>query len=184
MKILAFLQNQWFDDPEGVKAMLNRQRECGEYTQEQMRERVRRRLIHYALFAGCLTGRRLKQVFGEMTNKIIWEEGSREIGGKASSFFPPDDAHIIATVGTEMPDIILCFGSANRKVMQSRFPWPICGFPVIYMPHPAARHATVMDELREGEMAMQILISEKTPYIDPAVISKRPVIGPPSERYS
>ena len=160
MKILAFLQNQWFKDPEGVKAMLNRQRECGEYTQEQMRERVRRRLIHYALFTGCLTGRRLKSVFGELTNDIVWEEGSREIGGHASSFFEPDVAHIIATIATESPDIILCFGAANKKVMEKHFPWPTSPYRVIYMPHPAARHASVMDELREGEMAMQIFLIE------------------------
>lgn len=161
MKILAFLQNQWFNDPEGVKAMLNRQRDCGEFTQEQMRHRVRRRLIHYALFAGCLTGRRLKRTFGKLTDEIVWEEGSPEIGGKASSFFPPDEKHILATIEEEKPDFILCFGASNRPVLEKLCPCPISPYRVIFMPHPAARHVTVMDDLKEGEMALQLGMIEK-----------------------
>lgn len=161
MKILAFLQNQWFNDPEGVKAMLNRQRDCGECTQEQMREKVRRRLIHYALFAGCLTGKRLKQAFGEaLCAEIVWEEGSREIGGKASSFFKPDREHIQATIAREKPDVILCFGASNKPIVDSLCPWPQSDVHVIFMPHPAARHVTVMTELREGEMALQMFMAQ------------------------
>jgi hypothetical protein len=162
VKIVAFLQNQWFNDPEGVKAMLNRQREVGEYTQEQMRARVRRRLIHYALFAGCLTGRRLKRAFGELTSSIIWEEGSREIGGKSSAFFPPDEAHIRAVIEEEKPDFILCFGASNRPVIEKLYPWPTSAIQVFFMPHPAARHATVAQELADGEMALQIAMQERS----------------------
>lgn len=160
MKIVAFLQNQWFNDPEGVRTMLNRQRDCVGYTQEQMRARVRRRLIHYALFAGCLTGRRLKKAFGDMTNDIVWEEGSSEIGGKASAFFPPDVSHISAVIEEEKPDIILCFGASNRPVIEKLCPWPNSPIRVIYMPHPAARHATVSQELADGAMSLQLALLE------------------------
>lgn len=160
MKIIAFLQNQWFNDPEGVKAMLDRQRECGEYTQEQMRERVRRRLIHYALFAGCLTGRRLKKAFGELTSTIIWEEASRVISGNARDFHPPDEHHIKNVLATEKPDVILSFGKANRTVFERLCPRPTSDIHVIYMPHPAARQATVPQELADGEMALQLFMIE------------------------
>lgn len=158
VKILAFLQNQWFSDPDGVRQMLARHDKDIE-----RRERVRRRLIHYALFAGCLTGRRLRKIFGALCDSIIWEEGSREVGGKASAFFPPDAPHILATVAAEQPDVVLCFGASNKKVFEKHFPWPSSSLRVIYFPHPAARHESVMRELQEGEIAMQILLQEKNP---------------------
>lgn len=45
MKILAVLQNQWFHDPEKVKAIIERT------------PKARRKIITYSLFAGCRTGR-------------------------------------------------------------------------------------------------------------------------------
>jgi hypothetical protein len=147
LKILAFLQNMWVHDPEGVKAMLNRQRECGEFTQEQMREKVRHRLIHYALFAGCLTGRRLKKAFGEeLCRQIVWEEGSREIEGKASTFVPPDLEHMLARCREEKPDLVLLFGKANAALCKDVL-LAITPSQVICAPHPAARQATVPADL-------------------------------------
>jgi hypothetical protein len=49
--IVAFLQNQWFKDPDRVRQMLTRAES------DDIREKLRDRMIHYALFAGCLTGR-------------------------------------------------------------------------------------------------------------------------------
>src|SRR5580692_11689610 len=131
MKIVAFLQNQWFKEPERVKAML-----ALHDNDRVMQERVRRRLIHYALFAGCVTGRRLKKAFGNLTDKIIWEEGSREISGNASQFFPPDESHIRKIIDTERPDFILSFGRANRPIIESLCPSSRKDVMVIYMPHP------------------------------------------------
>ena len=60
MKLLAVLQNQWFHDPDKVRAMIARTPAC------------RRRVITYSLFAGCRTGRVLKAVFGERCREIVW----------------------------------------------------------------------------------------------------------------
>lgn len=101
MKILAFLQNQWFKDPEGVKAMF------AEHPER------RERYIEAFLFMGCLTGRRLKSALGEeLCNQIVWEEISPEIGGHASSKFPPDLAHII---GKHKPDVVIRVWRARKR---------------------------------------------------------------------
>ena len=73
---LAFLQNMWVRDPERVK------RDIARYGEE-----CRLTYIEYCLFAGCLTGRRLRQAFGEdLLDRIVWEESTREIAGNASRF--------------------------------------------------------------------------------------------------
>jgi hypothetical protein len=149
-KILAFLQNQWFDDPDGVKAMLARHDH-----EPVIRERVRRRLIHYALFAGCLTGRRLKKAFGDLTSEILWEEGSRVISGNARDFHPPDAVHIRWTIIEEKPDFILCFGRANKPIIEAICPSSDKSVRVIYMPHPAARQVTVPQALADGMASLQ-----------------------------
>lgn len=146
MKILAFLQNQWFHDPEGVKRSI-----------ERYGEKYRRRLIVYALFAGCLTGRRLKKALGEeLCSQIVWEEGSREISGNASQFFPPDVEHIKARIDAERPDVVILFGKANREIVHLI----TSAEPRHYLvaPHPAARQATVPGELKElGNRLMKLM---------------------------
>lgn len=132
MKILAFLQNQWFRDPEGIKEIFAAHPER------------RERYIAAYLFMGCLTGRRLKSAFGEeLCDRIVWEEISSEIGGHASSKFPPDPEHIERVIRKHEPDVIICFGklaSDGLSTMIARLgTLPIKGFSVLYGPHPAAR---------------------------------------------
>jgi hypothetical protein len=146
VKVLAFLQNQWFKDPEGVKAMLDRQRPVSQFTQEQMREAVRRRFIAYALFAGCLTGRRLKSALGEKWCKaIVWEEANRVIAGDAKTFYPPEVEHVLARVKTEAPDIVILFGKSNHALVPD-IAGVFAGL-VLTAPHPAARGGDVLDGL-------------------------------------
>lgn len=142
MKILAFLQNMWVRDPDGVKAMLGRNQDPAR------RERVHRRLIHYALFAGCLTGRRLKAAFGEeCCSRIVWEEASREIGGYGSSFFPPDIEHMKVRIAEEKPSVVILFGAANHKTHRLLAK---DGDGILYLkaPHPAARGPEVPQALK------------------------------------
>lgn len=64
MTIVVILQNQWFKDPEGIRAMF------AEHPER------RERYIEAFLFMGCLTGKRLRSAFGdELCDEIIWEEG-------------------------------------------------------------------------------------------------------------
>jgi len=144
MKIVAFLQNQWFKDPEGIKAMF------AEHPER------RERYIEAFLFMGCLTGKRLQAVFGEdLCGQIVWEEISPEIGGHSSSKFPADPAHIERVLRKHNPDVVLAFGKLAGDGLLSTLSNPNLrelphGFKILYGPHPAARNGAV-----EGLKAMQ-----------------------------
>lgn len=136
MKIIAFLQNAWFRDPEGVKAMF-----------AESPER-RERYISASLFMGCLTGKRLKAIFGEeLCDAIVWEEISPEIGSHASSRFPADPAHIERVLRKHNPDVVLCFGKLAseglRKTLSTLNKELLNGFSIIDGPHPAARQHAI-----------------------------------------
>lgn len=155
MKILAIMQCQWFRDPDKVRRDHERLRE---QRGDDFAEKYRRRLIHYALFAGCKSGRVLRQVFGELCDRIVWEEASREIGGQSSACFKADPAHIRKRIEEEEPDIIICFGKvAGDAVAPLPAEWSFRG---IYAPHPAARHATVIEELKDAKLALDIAMLE------------------------
>jgi hypothetical protein len=137
MTIVAFLQNQWFKNPESIRAMYERNPER------------REKLNKLFLFAGCLTGKRLRAAFGDLCNEIIWENASREIGGKSSANFKPDPAHIKAVLDKHKPDLILLFGkNATHGVTQH---W---SGPKIIYPHPANR-SLVAGNLREWNDTLQ-----------------------------
>lgn len=132
MKTVAFLQNMWVRNPERWKRAMERDG-----------EEMRRRLIEYALFAGCITGRRLKAAFGELCDDIIWEETTREIAGDPKTIFPAQPDHISAVLSAEKPDVVLTFGRIALNAIT-----PLWNGQLISGPHPAARQVTVVDELR------------------------------------
>lgn len=81
-KIVAFLQNQWFRDPERMKRIRE---------DVHWKDKPRWHWNATWLFFGCLTGRRLLEALGEdLCSEIYWEEISPEIGGFAASAFPAD----------------------------------------------------------------------------------------------
>jgi len=133
MKILAFLQNQWFKNPERVKAIMDRNPER------------RNQLIGTYLFMGCLTGQRLTAALGEsLCDEIIWEECSPEIGGKSSSAFPADHAHMKEAIRKHRPDMILAFGKLSSVAIDYiRLNPEFVSIPAIHGPHPAARAGAV-----------------------------------------
>lgn len=128
MRIVAFLQNQWFRDPERIKAMFAENPEH------------RERYISAFLFMGCLTGKRLQSVFGEdLCDAIIWEEISPEIGGYASSRFPADTAHVTRVLEKHTPTVVLAFGKIANDALRSM----VVDAAIIYGPHPAARNGAI-----------------------------------------
>ena len=133
MKVLAVLQNQWFHDPEKVKRIIERT------------PQARRKIITYSLFAGCRTGRVLREVFGkDRCREIVWEEASREIGGHASSAFPADPAHLRAVLAEVKPSIVLGFG----KIACDGLAPLVDGYDLVVGPHPTARGADTLPRLR------------------------------------
>lgn len=144
MTTVAFLQNQWFRNPERVREIFARRPEDREY------------YISAFLFMGCLTGQRLQKAFGEeLCEEIIWEEQSPEIGDKASAKFMADKQHIQRVIDKHQPESILTFGVAASAALvvikeSTQADWRlICG------PHPAARLPDIMQRLEN--MRQQLL---------------------------
>jgi hypothetical protein len=123
VKILGVLQNQWFEEPERVRSLIER------------RPEIRSRFIARALFAGCKTGRILLNTFGDLCALITWEEASPRIGGQASAAFPPDLDHLRAVLEREQPDIVIAFGRIAERGLRPLVP----AANLICAPHPAAR---------------------------------------------
>lgn len=153
--VLAFLQNQWVRRPEQVKAMIARH---GEH--------FRLRFIRFALFRGCLTGRRLQQAFGAACDSIIWEETTREIGGTSHSWFPPDLDHMIDTIRTYRPTVVLSFGSSTWEALfriQDEKSHCLDRCAIIRAPHPASRQADIMANLQLAAERMWKAVEQAPP---------------------
>lgn len=61
--VVAFMQNMWVRDPARVRAIIDRHG-----------EEARRKLIYQFLFAGCISGRRLKTAFGNLIETFaVWD---------------------------------------------------------------------------------------------------------------
>lgn len=132
MKVLAFLQNQWFKEPDRIREIYARHPD------------KRNHFIAQFLFMGCLSGRRLKTALGqELCDRIIWEEASPEIGGKSGARFQADHDHIKRAIIKHDPDVILVFGEVARPTVETiaaelkrEYGFLI---PILVGPHPAAR---------------------------------------------
>lgn len=152
MKIVAFLQNQWWKDPEGVKKRIENHANP---------EELRRRLIVWGL-QGCKTGRvlekRLAAVIGPITfKKIHWENSSRHIGGKSASTFPADIHHMEDVINEQIPDVILVFGKIAQQGMNQLNIAPHVA--VLEAVHPASRGSLTTLDLMA--MALKVIIYDR-----------------------
>lgn len=153
IKIVAFLQNQWFKNPERMEKMY-------ESWKIKLPETYRERWIRTWLFYSCLTGKRLKEAFGEdLCNKIIWDEVSSKIGGDSSSCFNPDPLHIKWVIQKHNPSVVLVFGNvAQRGVSYSLDPHEQAGLKFLYAPHPAARGKGIKEKLAKMNVQLKEII--------------------------
>lgn len=142
---LAIMQNMWVRDPERVRRLI-----------ELGGESIRRRMVHAFLFAGCLSGRRIKSAFNEqLLHTLHFDEASPHIGGTSGSSFPPDVEHVGRLIDEFQPKIIVTFG----KIAASAVPSIYCGRHVV-APHPAARHASVVVELSQAAQTYAALLTD------------------------
>ena len=146
MKIVAFLQNMWVRDPERLKLAIERDG-----------EELRIRMIEYALFAGCITGRRLKSAFGELCEEIVWEETTREIAGNPKTIFPAQPEHIKAVLEKYKPDVVLTFGKIAANSVR-----PLWGGQILCIPHPAARQPETIQRLADAARELKTMICPLT----------------------
>lgn len=147
MKILAFLQNQWFKDPERMTRIYAK---CGGDL-----DKIAQLDATY-LFFGCLTGRRLRTAFGEeLCDQIVWANASPKLAGKSSGAFPADPEHMKRMIRHFDPGIVLTFGKIAAEGLQQTVPRlerSHVDFVTIAAPHPAARHKGVCMELAAAAM--------------------------------
>jgi hypothetical protein len=155
MKIVTFLQNQWFRDPERMKRQL-----------EVEFKGDRERFIKLWLFWSCRTGQNLESAFTkELCDEIVWEETSREIGGHASSKFTADLDHIDRVIVKHQPDVVVALGKIAKDALLNVtgdtliYPCARMNWRLIVGPHPVARHATAMQELRDIGKELRTLCS-------------------------
>lgn len=132
MKILAILQNTWAKDPDRVHALLVR-------NQDRRHEVVARLLFA----SGCLTGRRILTVFGDMLKEHDWtfENASTVVTGNSGGRPPHNVQHICGAIGRYRPDALIVFGSsAQRAIQEIRAAKKGAAFqlpPVVECVHPA-----------------------------------------------
>lgn len=156
--ILAVMQNQWVRDPDQLRRILARHDEA-----------FRRRMIARLLFAGCVSGRRIKVAFGDLCNQIVWEEASRVITGRSNECPPADLAHLRDCLTTLRPEIVLAFG-AHAQLALSRVYGSPHAYRLIPAPHPAARHPRVTELLADAAAQLR------------AALASSPVKAPENEK--
>lgn len=154
-KVLAFLQNQWFPNPESAQAMFDRYKGTP----------FRNELVARFLFYKCPTGRRLKSVFGDQwCKRIVWDEASTRVAGRADGFFPADPAHMLAAVQMHRPQVVLAFGriAVNGCLQMMQLSVGRLnngdGFDLITGPHPTARGDNVMQLLEAMRLELETKI--------------------------
>lgn len=160
--VMGLLQNQWFKDPERIPHIMK----LYEEHKDTLDCPPRNRFIRDMLFLSCLSGRRIRQAFTwDVCADIIWEEVSPKISNNPSSCFPPDEQHILTALETIKPDIIITFGKVALEGI--KLPGVLDYIEEIKQPvnlivtcHPAARHAGVMEELKQAADKLQEWIQE------------------------
>jgi len=136
------MQNMWVRRPERIRAMIST---CGDSDREQ----YRRDIIERLLFAGCLTGQRLKQTFGEWCDRIVWDESTREIADNPKTIFPADLNHMRQVIVEIKPRAIIAFGKiAGDALCKISNSW-------ILAPHPAARGNDTIQRLVRAKMQLE-----------------------------
>jgi hypothetical protein len=108
MKILCILQNTWAHDPARVNALLQRpgiKRHC---------------VVERLLFAGCLTGKRIGQVFSDMfpRHHFIFENASTVVTGDSGGRPPYNVEHVRSAILLHRPDVILAFGTSSKEAIK------------------------------------------------------------------
>lgn len=133
MNIVAFLQNPWF--PEGTA-----ERHIIAYRDDQK--------FHQRLLEGTMSGGRLVKAFGELFERIHWDNTNWRPAWKANGREDPDYNHMKDVILRKQPQIVLCFGNQARDSVQViRHLIPVGLWPkhVMACHHPNARFKTQKD---------------------------------------
>ncbi len=118
MKIVGFLQNAWFKQPERLR---------------RHSPETRRRIWLYALYHSY-TGKKLRQHLGAVYDDVHWENASPLVATHSTKAYRADYDHIAGVLTDQSPDVVLAFGQiASDALAKCWHGHLLCG------PHPAAR---------------------------------------------
>ena len=142
--IVAFLQNAWVRDPE-----------CLQYSIARHNEAFRLDMLRRLLFAGCLTGRRLRAAFGPFCEQIVWEECTREIADNPRVVLPAQPEHIADVIYRLKPIAVLAFGNHAFKNVSE-----VYAGKLFRAPHPAARQAATAERLADTATLLDVYLNK------------------------
>ena len=118
--ILGMLQNMWVRDPVTIRRVIRE------------KPSARRRMI--ALWMPKTpSGRALRAAFGDLFDRIVWDNAASAIGGQSDAAPKADHVHIAGLLRELQPSIVLAFGrkavDALRqhnvpRLIESRHPSP------------------------------------------------------------
>jgi hypothetical protein len=131
MVIVAFLQNMWVRDAARLRSMI-----------ERHGEDYRREMCRRLLFAGCVTGTRLRAALGSFCDEIIWDECTRDIADNPRDILPPQREHIRTVIEFEKPSIVLAFGKVAASAVFEHG-HDVVKFDFLTAMHPAARNGAM-----------------------------------------
>ena len=105
-------------------------------------------IFHRRVLGNSMSGKRLRQAFGELYEEIHWDNSNWRAVDKASGLMLPDYEHIENVIGREHPNLIVCFGKVAWEAVR-RFDPPA---PTWECHHPNARGRTQEDLNKFAEM--------------------------------
>lgn len=151
MRVVVYLQNMWVKEPAKIQASLDRHKDNPMFWNK---------MCKLLLFAGCITGRRIKNAFGDLVNDMIFDETTKEIAGDSKKIFKPDYFHIESSLNRLKPDVVICFGAIATKAVTNVIENGGCEFvpAIISAPHPAARQPDTMDKLKTAAKQLRELL--------------------------
>lgn len=119
--IVAFLQNPWF--PAHTHPTL-----VAKYRDRQD--------FHKRILGASMTGKRLIAAFGDMYDKIHWDNANWRHTSVANGKMPADPEHIARTLIMHQPEVVLAFGAVAREALEPL----VCTYNFILLacPHPSA----------------------------------------------
>lgn len=145
MKILVFMQNMWVKEPAKVQVVLDRHKDKPDFWN---------RMVKSLLFSGCITGKRIKQAFGDLTTDMIFDESTKEILNNPRDVPKADLVHMRNTILRIRPDAILTFGNHAAKGLDKIITSPYVFYHIripkhiFNAPHPAARQPETITRLK------------------------------------
>jgi len=107
------------------------------------------------LFMGCITGKRIKAAFGDLTDNMIFDETTKEIADNPKVVLKADLSHISDTIKRINPDIIITFGKHAENALMSMYKSGVIYYHstpvpkhIFNAPHPAARQPETIVKLK------------------------------------